>query len=449
MAETTRLDHTKTTLVIDNVLLVFSMYCSKRAYLDFSGSAFRGCVRYLLWFCLITYPSTLMALVISSNPINGNQRATIQTLVNDFQRLHPQIKTSLLVSEHESYKKKIDQSLTQSPTDIYFWFGGTRLRQLAESGKILKLDDLWQRNGWSDTFTQSSKSAVSFQGHTYGLPLYYYQWGLYYRQSLFTKLRLTAPTTWTELEEVASQLLAKNITPFTLGSKDHWPVAGWFDYLNLRINGLDFHQELLAGKVSFLDNRVRSVFLLWQSMLDRNYFIEDHPTNDWRGALPYLYHEKAAMVLMGNFFLSTVPESLLKDFRFIPFPIINPEVPRYEEAPIDILMVSAKTTKLAEVELFLRFIAQTDNQETLARTMEMIPTNLHSVASDDINIQRGAELLKSAVGLSQFFDRDTPPEFAEPAMAVLAEFVAGKTSAAESQRQLDALSRRHLQKMKP
>ena len=30
-----------------------------------------------------------------------------------------------------------------------------------------------------------------------------------------------------------------------------WVASGWFDYLNLRINGAQFHRELLAGKHSF------------------------------------------------------------------------------------------------------------------------------------------------------------------------------------------------------
>ena len=30
-----------------------------------------------------------------------------------------------------------------------------------------------------------------------------------------------------------------------------WVASGWFDYLNLRINGAEFHRDLLAGKHSF------------------------------------------------------------------------------------------------------------------------------------------------------------------------------------------------------
>ena len=36
-------------------------------------------------------------------------------------------------------------------------------------------------------------------------------------------------------------------------------ASGWFDYLNLRINGADYHRELLAGERSFTDPEVVAV----------------------------------------------------------------------------------------------------------------------------------------------------------------------------------------------
>ena len=44
-------------------------------------------------------------------------------------------------------------------------------------------------------------------------------------------------------------MLKKNgITPITIGTKFLWTAGGWFDYLNLRINGYQFHMDLTAGK---------------------------------------------------------------------------------------------------------------------------------------------------------------------------------------------------------
>lgn len=380
-----------------------------------------------------------LSLTIASNPVNGEQRVAIQNLIQKFQNDHPNIPIKLRASEHESYKENIEYYLQRGSSDVFFWFGGNRLRQFVTKGLVLNIDPLWQQKELSKSFTKAAGTAITHNGKAWGLPLYYYQWGIYYRQSFFNEAKLSPPRTWQELEALASKLLARNIAPFTLASKDKWPVAGWFDYLNLRSNGMDFHIQLLSGNASFLDDRVSAVFNLWQKMLDRGYFIDTHDDNDWKSAIPYLYHKKAAMMLMGNFFLSAVPEALRDDFSFIPFPQINPEIPSYEEAPVDILIISANTKNPEDAIQFLEFMATAKSQENLAQPMNMIPTNINSQVGTDKNIIAGADLLKAAHGVTQFFDRDTNDLFAVPAMSILADFVSGDLSAAEAQKDLELL----------
>ena len=97
-----------------------------------------------------------------------------------------------------------------------------------------------------------------------------------YNKDLFAKYGLSEPQTWEEFLLICEKLKSQGITPIVLGSKDDWPVAGWFDYLNLRLNGLDFHQQLTRGEVSYLDVRVRNVFSHLGQLVDANYFLESH-----------------------------------------------------------------------------------------------------------------------------------------------------------------------------
>ena len=46
------------------------------------------------------------------------------------------------------------------------------------------------------------------------------------------------------------------LTPIAFGDKDGWPAMGTFDILNLRLNGYDFHTELLAGEQKWTDPKV-------------------------------------------------------------------------------------------------------------------------------------------------------------------------------------------------
>ena len=57
------------------------------------------------------------------------------------------------------------------------------------------------------------------------------------------------------------------LNPIAFGDSDGWPAMGTFDYLNLRINGYDFHVELMAGEKSWNSNEVKTVFDTWRGLL--------------------------------------------------------------------------------------------------------------------------------------------------------------------------------------
>jgi multiple sugar transport system substrate-binding protein len=104
------------------------------------------------------------------------------------------------------------------------------------------------------------------------MPLNYYHWSIYYKKSIFASLAITPPTNWQELLLAIARLRAHGIVPFNLSGQSNWSLAAWFDYLNLRLNGLDFHLALLAGKTHFTDPRVVNVFIHWKLLIDAKSF---------------------------------------------------------------------------------------------------------------------------------------------------------------------------------
>ncbi len=53
---------------------------------------------------------------------------------------------------------------------------------------------------------------------------------------------------------------ADGLTPIAFTDKDGWPAMGTFDILNMRINGYQFHVDLMAGKESWDGPQVKAVF---------------------------------------------------------------------------------------------------------------------------------------------------------------------------------------------
>lgn len=358
---------------------------------------------------------------------SGDQRTFYTSFARQFEEENPNITIQLEFKSDAEYKELLPNWLSSgNGPDLINWQGGERLFQYVRKDQVANLNDFWQSHNLKQSFSSGSISAVSFQNNPYAIPISYYQWGFYYRQSVFSALNLTPPTNWDEFLRVCDVLKQNGIAPITIGAKYKWPAAAWFDYLNLRVNGLAFHQQLLQGKIAFTDNRVRNVLTNWKQLLDNEYFVTQLNKWKWDEAMPFLYHKMAGMTLMGNFFTGTLPKTIKEDFKFFRFPLINNDVEVFEEAPLDIFMLPKHAENNAAAKKFLLALTTTQFQEPFAEKMGMISPNLNSAESEDYFIRSGSEALNQAQGLSQFFDRDTNEQMASAAMRVFVEFMNDK-----------------------
>ena len=142
--------------------------------------------------------------------------------------------------------------------------------------------------------------------------------------------------------------------------------------------------------------------------------------------MPFMYHKMAGMTLIGNFFAGTLPPVLKDDFRFFRFPIIDPSIGVYEEAPLDLFMVPSYSKKNEAVDKFLLFLASKRFQQKFNETLGMISTNLTSDVSEDYFIQVGTETLNASAGVSQFFDRDANADMSGAATEIFTSFLDNK-----------------------
>ncbi|GAA3917095.1 ABC transporter substrate-binding protein [Litoribacillus peritrichatus] len=396
------------------------------------------CVSKLFWLCTLFLLSLACTdadplpniafshhITIVMMPINRGQREAYDKMISAFKVQAPDIKVSVKVYEHEQFKALVERGEYRfsESGDVYFWFGGIRLNSLAMKGDIADLTELWHERGWSERFTAAAEGAVTANNMKFAVPINYYQWGVYYRQSAFDARNLASIETWEDLLNACEAFSGQGRALFTVGTRSPWSVAGWFDYLNLRINGLAFHQDLMRGDASYDSPRVHSVFVHWKEALDAGCFIDSRHEMSWKDALPLMYHDRAAAVLMGNFFVSDVPLKIQDDLLFVPFPVINPKVPSYEDAPVDVLVVSKQSEGDPAVSQFLSFIVESDVLIEMNQTSKKLSPFRQPYELDNKFMKAGDQLLKNAKGVAQFFDRDTPPEMAKPAMDLMVMFM--------------------------
>lgn len=378
----------------------------------------------MLGVSLALTPAQAAELVINADASEPSLRAAWEATVERFRAENPDTDVKLNVYDRESYKSSIRNWLTAQAPDVVFWYAGARMRQFVEPGLLEDVSELYTPEVKAE-FGQAAVDLMTADGKQYGVPHSYYQWGLFYRKDLFAQAGVEgAPKTWEELLAACDKLKAAGLEPITIGSKDQWPTAGWFDYINLRTNGLDFHRELTSGAVPFDDPRVKAVFAKWRELLDKGCFVENHASMSWQDSQALLYQGRSAMMLMGNFITGNFPENIADQMDFARFPDIDPAAGRAEDAPMDSLHVPARASNKEDAKKFLAFVMRPDVQTELAAGTRQIPINQKATVPDDRFLRAGQELLASADGLAQFFDRDMPEQLATIGMKGFQEFMA-------------------------
>jgi ABC-type glycerol-3-phosphate transport system substrate-binding protein len=358
---------------------------------------------------------------IMYNSYNGDPkpRAFDEAIVKSWNEAHPDMPVEQSIIAHEDFKQAIRAYLTADPApDVLTWFAGNRARFFIDRGLIMDITKGWDDNKLSDFYAPGFQALATYNDKKYFLPTAYYWWAIYYRPSLFQKAGVEkTPETWDDLIATCDKLNEAGITPFTIGARFKWPAAAWFDYLNMRINGPQFHIDLTDLKVPYTDPKVKKVFEYWKQLIDHKCFIADPAAYDWQEALDPMVQGTAAMYLMGQFVVDSYPDELENDLDFFRFPIIDPAQPIGEDAPTDGFFISSSARNPEGAVAFLMYLGSKEVQQKALAELGRLPTRTDVDLSNVTDpIKKGIQLIQSADVIAQFYDRDTTPPMAEAGM---------------------------------
>ncbi|WP_028228715.1 ABC transporter substrate-binding protein [Paraburkholderia ferrariae] len=358
----------------------------------------------------------------------ASQRAVWQQVIDEFEKAHPGTDVKVSFIDEEAYKVQLPGWLTTVAPDIVNWHDGERMAYYAKRGLFEDLSGDWAKNGWDDMYA-STKEASSYEGKQYAAPTVYYSWGMFYRKDLFQKAGIASePATWDAFLEDCKKLKAAGITPIVVAGRDAWTLAGWFDYLDLRLNGNAFHQKLMAGDVPYTDPRVKKVYATWKQLLDNGYFIDNSLSYNLDAAQPFLFQGKAAMMLMGTFISAGFPANVKPEMGYFRFPIIDASVPTAEDGPVESLHIPSAAKNKAAAHAFLKFVETPAIGAQLAEGLGSLSANSKSPPPDDPISRIGFQILSTTRGgIAQFYDRDMTKEMADEGMKGMQEFVSDPT----------------------
>jgi len=385
---------------------------------------------------ILTLSTSAVAVVAASTAFAGTVKyyadydpaplAAMEEIIADFEAANPGIEVELQNFDHEGYKTSIRNFLTADAPDLANWYAGNRMAPFVNSGQFMDVSDVWEEYGLADSLA-SALPSMTIDGKQWGVPYTYYQWGIYYNKDAYAKAGAQVPATYDEFVANCALFEAAGIDCLTTGTKALWPGAGIFDYMNLRTNGYEFHMDLANGKVEWTDDRVRATFAEWAKLVEPGYITDNHAALDWQDAAAQLVQGTAAHYVMGNFAVAVFKEGGMTNetLGFMPFPTINPDVPRAEEAPTDTIHIPSGAANVEDAKAFLAYMAGADAQTKMNAAMGQLPINKDAtVAADDPFISAGFELLSTTPGgIAQFFDRDAPAEMAKIGMEGFQQFM--------------------------
>ncbi|GFE62958.1 ABC transporter substrate-binding protein [Litoreibacter roseus] len=363
-------------------------------------------------------------LVINFDDPNPGPKKGFEDAVAKFKEANPDINVIVNINDREAHKTAIRNFLSADAPDVTTWYPGNRMAPFVDAGLFEPVTDLWEQEGFNETLA-AIKPTMSRNGEIWGVPYSYYQWGIYYRKDIFDEMGISEPQTWDELLAASAKLKENGVTPFTIGTKFLWTAAGVFDYLNLRTNGYDVHNDLTAGKIKYTDPRIVDVFEKWKQLIEPGYFIENHATMSWQDAVAPFANGEAAMYVMGNFSVDAYLNAglTMDQIDYFQFPEITPGLPRAEEAPADAFFIPSGAKNKEDARKFLAFVAQPDVQTEWNKTIGQLPVNSESEIGDNKFLREGFETVSTAAGLAQFYDRDAPAEMAKAGMEGFQEFM--------------------------
>ena len=411
--------------IVAAAVVAIELILNERSPRSLLGGYARGAVRLagLLVVLLVVALGISAAIEVAKGPyvtVWSNEKgepsaAAFQAMI-DHCSAATGVRTVVYYPDPMPFQDTIKEQLRNSPGDLFTWFAGERTRALVDAGLVADVDEVWAAAG--DRYSDAYRAAATAgDGRTYLVPTDTYPWVFVYRKSVFAEKGYTVPATYDELVALARRMAADGLVPFAFGDKWGWEAMGWFDILDMRLNGYQFHVDLLAGRERWTDPRVQAVFARWAELLP---FVQPGALErtGWEAAEAMLW-KQAGMVFYATYAGEPARnQGVWDDLDLFPFPPFGNEwdAERAIDAPIDGIIMGRSPANPALARTLLECLSTPAAQLAWVRGD---PVFLPAASDADLSVlspyqRRIAEVMGQANRVARFFDNDTRLDFSGP-----------------------------------
>ena len=228
-----------------------------------------------------------------------------------------------------------------NPPDIVAVSGPGMMKDLAEDGDLVNLENIFNMSYLREDFDQKWLDLATFEGGMYALYIAADAKSLvWYNPQVFEENGYEIPETWEEMDQLAQQMQEDGISPWSIGlesgAASGWPGTDWIEDIMLRTTSPAVYDQWVAHDIPWTDERIKNAFEIFgeyakdpnmvyggpTSVLSTNFGDAPNPlfTSPPRAGL----HRQASFIT--SFIKENNPElEAGRDFDFFPLPSIDEE----------------------------------------------------------------------------------------------------------------------------
>ena len=310
-------------------------------------------------------------LRIGSSGISMDDMAIFDDNIAEFEAANPGVKVQWDASSGDDYQFAGLPALLQSdtPPDIYFEWGGARVRNHYLDGEAMDISDLAAE--FKPKFASSAWGGFEHDGAVYGLPMKQdVTIMMWYNKMIFDELGLSVPETYNEFINVCETIKASGRTPIVMGNADAWVAGNFIGLFLYRIAG-DAKAEAIMNlepSYSLADPDFVKALQMAYDMGAAGYVNADMNTLGYEESFIPMVNGSAAMYPLGSWYPGEI-EAVGKDFTELGHDyFMVPPIPGGKGDQKSILglntgyMVNSKTENKELAYEFLRLMFSAENQ---------------------------------------------------------------------------------------
>lgn len=285
-------------------------------------------------------------------------QATLQEIINDFEKENPTIEVKLSNVPDAGTVLKTRMANNEAPDVINIFPQNADFKAYAADGRFLEIGD----DAGLNHLKESAIKPYLVNDKNYTLPLTANAYGIYYNKDKFKELGLEVPTTYADFVKLVDKIKSNGkVAPFALSLNDPWTLNGYHQLAWVTVaGGFDGAEDILirSPKEGIKDDAKT------KAVLERLQLLTD---NGQKGATGALYADAVAafasgdalMLPQGTWAASAVNQQEPKfEYGMFIFPGEN-ENDNYTIGAADLaLSISAKTKHPKESKKFLEYLSQ-------------------------------------------------------------------------------------------